>query len=236
MTELQDEILRLLSHFVKVCEENEIWYSLAYGTMLGAVRHNGFIPWDTDVDVYIQIKDVSKVRKVFSQNMPSNCVYMARGITPRYTSSHEILKSTQIVNACLDIYPLVGAPSNVKDQTRFTKKLYILRKILKSKYIDLKLCLPKNRVLVLMAKFVDVFLCDKKIEKIYQKYEHMYDYDEAEYVVAIVNYGKASNCVKKTVLLNTMKHQFESLSCNIPIDYDTYLTGIYGDYMTPRKY
>jgi phosphorylcholine metabolism protein LicD len=64
----------------------------------------------------------------------------------------------------------------------------------------------------------------------------MYNYDTSEYVVALANYGKASNCVKKSVMMNINKHQFENLSCNIPVDYDTYLTAVYGDYMTPRKY
>lgn len=236
MKDLQEENLRILSAFVSVCEENNIWYSLAYGTMLGAVRHNGFIPWDRDVDVYIKITDVPQIRKLFAENLPANCKYMARGITKKYTSTHEILQSTINENAHLDMYPLVGAPDNKEDQAKFTKNIFFLRKILKSKYVDIRLCLPKNRVMVLLAKFIDMFISDKKIEKIYSKYEHMYNYDTSEYVVALANYGKASNCVKKSVMMNINKHQFEHLSCNIPVDYDSYLTGMYGDYMTPRKY
>ena len=58
---LQTENLRILKEFIRICNENNIWYCLSAGTMLGAVRHNGFIPWDRDVDVYIKIKDVPKV-------------------------------------------------------------------------------------------------------------------------------------------------------------------------------
>lgn len=48
--------------------------------------------------------------------------------------------------------------------------------------------------------------------------------------------GKASNCVKKEILMDTEEHVFENLQCSIPKEYDTYLTQIYGDYMTPKKY
>ena len=89
---------------------------------------------------------------------------------------------------------------------------------------------------VRIAKCIDLFISDKKIEKIYQKLEHQYDFESSEYTMSIVNYGKSTNCVKKEVLMETMECTFEDLKCAIPKDYDTYLTQIYGDYMTPVKY
>ena len=94
----------------------------------------------------------------------------------------------------------------------------------------------KNRKFVRVAKILDFFISDKKIEKMYQKLEHQYEFDTAEYTMSIVNYGKNTNCVKKEVVLETMEAEFENLVCAIPKDYDTYLTQIYGDYMTPVKY
>lgn len=236
MDDLQKENLRLLAAFIERCEKYNIWYSLAYGTMLGAVRHNGFIPWDRDVDVYIWFPDVFKIRKVFEKDLPDNSRYLSRGITKRYTSTHELLESTDVKEAHLDIYPLVGAPNEEKKQSRFTRNIYYLRKILKSKHVDISMCLPKNRIMVCVAKFIDLFISDSTIEKIYKKYETMYDFETAEYIVALVNYGKASNCVKKLIFMDMTKHVFENLNCSIPKDYNTYLTSIYGDYMTPKKY
>lgn len=236
MDDLQKENLRLLKSFIERCETYNIWYSLAYGTMLGAVRHNGFIPWDRDVDVYIQLTDIPRVREIFEKDLPDNSRYLARGITKKYTSTHELLESTIVRGAHLDMYPLVGAPAEEKAQAKFTRNIFYLRKILKSKHIDISMCLPKNRNMVRIAKFIDLFISDSAIEKIYKKYETMYDYGTSEYVVALANYGKASNCVKKSVLMDTMKHVFEDLNCSIPKDYDSYLTRIYGDYMTPKKY
>lgn len=233
---LQQENLRLLSEFVKCCEANNIWYCLAYGTMLGAVRHKGFIPWDLDVDVYVLLKDVGRIRSYFAEHKLMDAKYFARGITPRYTRSHEVIESTANEDAHLDIYPLIGAPSDPEEQKKFAKKTYYARKILKSKYVDIKKCLPKNRKFVRIAKCIDAFISDKRIEKIYQKLEHQYEFDNSEYTMSIVNYGKSTNCVKKEVLMETMECTFENLKCAIPKDYDTYLTQIYGDYMTPVKY
>lgn len=236
MNLLQEENLRILGAFVEICKKHNIWYSLAYGTMLGAVRHNGMIPWDRDVDIYVQITDVPLIRDILDKELPPNCRYMKRGVTKGYSSSHELLESTRVTNAHLDIYPLVGAPSDPKLQESFTKRTYYLRKILKSKYVNIRHCLPKNRPMVLVAKVIDCFISDKRIEKIYSELENMYDYNSAEYVVSLANYGKASNCVKKEILMDTEEHVFENLQCSIPKEYDTYLTQIYGDYMTPKKY
>lgn len=236
MDVLQEENLRLLESFIQICNKHNIWYSLAYGTMLGAVRHNGMIPWDRDVDVYVRITDVPLLREIFEKELPVDCRYIKRGVTKRYSSSHELLESTVVRGAHLDMYPLVGAPKDVRAQEKFTKQTYYIRKVLKSKYVDLRQCLPKNRPMVLIAKFIDLFISDKTIERIYKKYEEMYDYNSAEYVVSLANYGKASNCVKKDIMNRTIMHEFEHLLCAIPQDYDIYLTQIYGDYMTPKKY
>ena len=51
--EIKQVELNLLLAFDKICKENNLRYSLAYGTLIGAVRHKGFIPWDDDIDVLI---------------------------------------------------------------------------------------------------------------------------------------------------------------------------------------
>ncbi len=233
---LQTENLRILKEFIRICNDNNIWYCLSAGTMLGAVRHDGFIPWDRDVDVYIKIKDVPKVRRIFAENLPDNCEYYGRGVSEGYTSTHELLQSKIVPEAHLDMYPLVGAPSVEQEQAKFTRKTYVLRKLFKSKHVKLGMCLPKNRPLVFVAKLIDLFISDKMIHKTYQRWEKAYPYDNAEFVIALANYGKASNCMRKELFDTLIEHKFETLSCKIPADYHTYLTRMYGDYMTPKRY
>ena len=57
LDEIQKMLLQVFKHFTTFCKENKIQYYAAYGTIIGAVRHNGFIPWDDDIDVFMKRKD-----------------------------------------------------------------------------------------------------------------------------------------------------------------------------------
>ena len=65
---IQNELLPLLKDFHEFCIEHEIQYSLAYGSLLGAVRHKGFIPWDDDVDVIVTRDNFMKIRQAIVEN------------------------------------------------------------------------------------------------------------------------------------------------------------------------
>ena len=65
---IKDVELMILKDFAKICDENDIEYYLIYGTQIGAIRHQGFIPWDDDVDVILFRKDYEKFLKVMEEN------------------------------------------------------------------------------------------------------------------------------------------------------------------------
>ena len=64
MTELQQKLLNMLSWFHDFCEKNNLKYYILYGTLLGAIRHKGFIPWDDDIDVGMPRDDYEKFLKI----------------------------------------------------------------------------------------------------------------------------------------------------------------------------
>ena len=61
LDEMKAVELEILKKFDSICKENGLEYSLAYGTMLGAIRHKGFIPWDDDIDVFMKREDYEKL-------------------------------------------------------------------------------------------------------------------------------------------------------------------------------
>ena len=61
LNEMKAVELGILKKFDSICKENNLEYSLAYGTMLGAIRHKGFIPWDDDIDVFMKREDYEKL-------------------------------------------------------------------------------------------------------------------------------------------------------------------------------
>ena len=64
LDEVKQVELEILEYVDKICKENNIQYSLAYGTMLGAVRHKGFIPWDDDIDILLKREEYEKLLRI----------------------------------------------------------------------------------------------------------------------------------------------------------------------------
>lgn len=65
--EVQALGLEILKYFTKMCDENGFVYYITYGTLIGAVRHKGFIPWDDDIDVWMSRKDYDKLIEKYSR-------------------------------------------------------------------------------------------------------------------------------------------------------------------------
>ena len=63
---LKEVQLEILDELDRICNENGLRYYLAYGSLLGAVRHNGFIPWDDDIDVMMPYNDMVKLEAIFN--------------------------------------------------------------------------------------------------------------------------------------------------------------------------
>lgn len=68
LREIQEIELEILKDFKRVCEKNSLSYSLGYGTLLGAIRHQGFIPWDDDIDVYMVRTDYEKLLDIYNKD------------------------------------------------------------------------------------------------------------------------------------------------------------------------
>ena len=75
---VQEKEVEILSEFDRLCKKHNIKYTLAGGTMLGAIRHKGFIPWDDDIDVYVLRNDFLKIRKIFPKELSSNFFYQCQ--------------------------------------------------------------------------------------------------------------------------------------------------------------
>ena len=79
-------LLEILADFDRVCRENGIKYSIAYGTLLGAVRHRGFIPWDDDVDVLVLREDYEKLRKILGEELEEGHRFICCEDEKRFTA------------------------------------------------------------------------------------------------------------------------------------------------------
>ena len=224
---LQLELLRELSAF---CEQHQITYFIAYGTLLGAVRHGGFIPWDDDVDVMMPHTDFErfaalykgdKFKVVFCKFEKEFGYSFGRFVN---TETYSLYGKQKSYGVNLDIYPMYGCPDSSQQQQQHLKRYWRLVVIsnflirVRSKLARMGLW-PKKT----FAFYINNFILRKQVQQLekypYRQGDSFYlnSGDRAIYPKSLV----AEKCLLK----------FEDLQVAAPLKYDELLTLHYGDYM-----
>jgi lipopolysaccharide cholinephosphotransferase len=242
LREIQLFELKMLKDVAKVCEENDIQYFLSSGTLLGAVRHGGFIPWDDDIDVYMPLPDYRKFLKIgqklldesygniyFVQNYRTEKNYheMWTQIRTNNTTSMPVSCKKYDIHfgMCLDIFPLVGCSNDLKKQEKQKKALQLNRLLLADKYI-IAVNQPmtwKMKVLYTIPRSIRRWICKLNERRF------MLDLDSHDYAVTV--WYKIPAVYPKDVFSKTIRIKFEDDEFDTMIEYDQYLTILYGDYM-----
>ena len=130
MQQIESDILRSFSMY---CEENGLRYYAAYGTLLGAIRHKGFIPWDDDVDVMMPRKDYEQLiggnnniegrYSIISRKNKADFPYAFAKCIDNYTEMEEMTYRFGKIGVYIDIFPLDGMSNNaIKRTMHFWKK------------------------------------------------------------------------------------------------------------------
>ena len=232
----------ILKHVSKFCEDNDIKYFLSGGTLLGAVRHKGYIPWDDDIDIMLLRKDYDKFIKLFNVNSNKYKVFSndTDKLYPfpfaKVSDLNTLLKENTNIKYPLginiDVFPLDILPDNEYESIKFYRKVKVLKKI----YILKSLKFKKDRTFIkkaiqcfayIVLKPISVESIVKKICKISIKY----NMKDSRYIGCVVwGYGMKER-MNKGVFNETIKVEFEGDMYNAPIGYDEYLRSLYGDYM-----
>lgn len=240
LREIQLFELQMLKDVVKVCDDNNIEYMLSSGTLLGAVRHGGFIPWDDDIDLYMTLHNYNRFLKIgqkelgnkyFVQNYKTEKNYNEfwTQIRANNTTSMPIKCKDLDIHwgMCIDIFPLVGVSKDNAKAEKQRKALLWNRKLLADKYIKAvgESISAKMKILYLLPRWFRRWLCSVNERKF------MLDIEKEEYCASIWY-----DIVKKypvEIFKEYSKIQFEDAKFTTVSKYDEYLTLLYGDYMTP---
>lgn len=178
----QMRMLEILDVFVDICNKHKINYWLACGTLLGARRHGGFIPWDDDLDVYVMQRDYNKLLSILQKELPEQFKLQARGTDKNYWHYHTKIRDTkscfhykskkgdnlQYKGIFIDIFPIEPLPSvgfkKVIDNFLFSEIHFITAKSLyhKIKYKLMLSFLPIIRVLIMLTRFYYKHIGSKK--------------------------------------------------------------------------
>ena len=240
LEETKKEVLKLIKIFDEVCTKYDIKYTMTAGSVLGAVRHKGFIPWDYDMDVVVPITQFDFLREKLLERIKSedNLVLHMWDKEKKYYEVVDRLSLKNIPHQLLhvDIFPLIGAPSTLKKQKRFADLCFYSYRLLRCKNCDTKYSKPSHVRKIKILKFFTKIIPDKIIIRWYKKLQNKYPFDDSEYVYVLASGYGIDELVKKDVFLDTKRVKFEDTKLNIPKKSKYYLTRIYGeDYMVPKK-
>ena len=248
IADLQDEMLDILKYTIDVCEKNGLTYWVVAGTLLGAVRHGGFIPWDDDLDIHMPRKDYEKLWKLLRRERSGR--YVLCRTTKNRNYHHRVMQmvdtgTTFIHTRCvdediehgvyIDIIPLDVCPENKFDQMlqMFFASVFSIYNIQ---------CKPEyngNRIMAIITEILLRLIPGKnlryKIWKAAEKHMVKYCYDEnyasSKYVKVITSTMKELRHPFLKEWFGDRKMQFEDIEVNVPSNAEAYLTAMYGDYM-----
>ena len=247
---LQKTCTDILFEFDKVCRTHGLTYYLAYGTLLGAVRHQGFIPWDDDVDLWMPRKDMQFIIDNFDDLFKKPYIinhYQKPGFTtnsfvlrvcnPRVKIKRKVGGENRLFDSFISIFPICGLPKNLVRQRLFAIKanlLYIKLRFIRSTnngYGEVHRSFTEKCGLFLNHLFnvgkgrsiVDAVM---KIDKMLSKYP----YDNTN-KVGIHSFCYDPFIYDVSIFGTPAELLFDGRELYAPSDYDKILRICYGDYM-----
>lgn len=245
LSDIQTVSLEILKEFDRFCKENDLQYSLAYGTLLGAVRHKGFIPWDDDIDVMMPKTDYDKFIKLYQDSEKYMCfAYEKNNCLLAYARLAEMNRTVVRTSApwndresgvWIDVFPIVGVEDDKESYLHTAKLAYSLwRKIVRSRQAMGHLSTHRSFMwnLKRIAIKIIYWRCLPKYLKKLMVIINRFDYNSSRYVsnMSHLLYAKRS-FFPKQMFDDYVELPFGVDKFRCIKDYDKFLTMIYNDYM-----
>lgn len=234
--EIKKREIDIISEIDKFCRNNNIRYSIIGGTLIGAVRHQGFIPWDDDIDIAMTRENYEKFNKLYKSNKYKILTYQS---TPNYYYSYikvvdkntvifeKNLKNFEDNGIFIDIFPIDKVQENLKE----IKRINIIGKIrniavtnketIKNKKILQKILYP-------ILKNINVQKLCKYMDKIAQKNEKQ---NLMMCGTIVAGSSNEKNIVPIELFEDYVDLKFENLNLMAVKNYDKFLRIIFGEYM-----
>jgi lipopolysaccharide cholinephosphotransferase len=250
--ELQLIELEILKTILDIFAKNNLTYFILGGTLLGAIRHKGFIPWDDDIDIGLPRNDYERFLEIAQNNFPPYFRlktfkdnkeyknYETRVEDLRYEIKRDDAEKIITTYIWIDIFPLDGIPGTIVKKQWHMFRLLFGRLLLQYSKIDHGINIKKKRgmfekILILFGKkLTKVIKFDSKrrlyhIDKLLKKYTYEHSY----YLVNFMGAYTFKEMFPKEYYKKGVKYEFEGFELNGPVEYDKVLKQLYGEYMKP---
>ena len=241
MNEIQIKLVEMLKWFHEYCDKENLRYYALGGTMLGAMRHKGFIPWDDDIDIGMPRKDYERLQDVFDNN--ANQRYMLE--TPstdkkdfcypyvklfdKETTLVENQKYKIVRGLYLDIFPLDGLGNNIETAKRIYKTIEHNRNLLllKTSGIRKGRSFAKNAAICL---FKIIPINEKKLLRRVANPNNIQDYDSSVIGGNTLGAWRWKEIMPINHMGTPTLYQFENIEIYGAENADAYLSHLYGDW------
>ena len=243
--------LDLLKEFDRVCRKHGITYSISSGTMLGAIRHKGFIPWDDDADISMLREEYNKFKTVANELDSDICFFQDHDTDHEYRWGYAKLRrtGTQYIRIgqehlkCktgifVDIFPLDDVPNSKIGRVLQRERCFVTRKLVYSEVGRLSANeTPFMRLIYSLLAKVPIEYAFSRLKKYSRKSRN--DTPNVVRTLAFDALGKNAKKLPEAMrfgrpkrwFLDVSEYEFEGIKLFGPRDYDEYLTFKYGDYM-----
>lgn len=238
-------LLGILVELDRVCNQHGLRYFLTGGSMIGAVRHKGMIPWDDDIDVAMPRDDYERLKLIANEAFDKDFELIHTGNNDSYfwrfaklchkkTTLVEIEYPFCIEGVFVDVFPLDGLPDNMADRikhyNRYDKRLRELCLLYQPpKQISFKT--PRRFLSSLKSKFYHMVYSYAKLVDRCESVAKKFSYEESNYIVNFAGIYGIKEITQKKFFSDYILMDFEGYKLRVPIGYDGYLTGVYGNYM-----
>lgn len=246
MNDIQKKILEIFKIVAQLCDENNIHYFAIGGSCIGAVRHNGFIPWDDDIDIAIPIEEFDNFLKIMEKKLPNNLKIRSASrvkhfsnmfvkiidINTTFIEQEEYEFIDAYKGVFVDIMPISGIPENKLKQRYFSLKLrilsffnYLIRYPRKNMQNNLK------KILWDLAFFIRKNVSYKYFSDKYYEVLKNYPFYTSKYIGYVWVKLEENLIFEQEYFKERIKIPFEDIEMFCPKGWHEYLTKQFGDYM-----
>ena len=240
---LHKEGLEILKEIDRVCQKYDIPYFLCGGTLIGVMRHKGFIPWDDDIDVGMLRKDYEKFQKCFIKEHSKEYFLQSIETEPDYWLSFMKIRknNTTFIEGItadldihhgiyVDIFPFDEVPDNGFDK-KLKLRAMLIKVIKDTIYVKKKLIKYSETRRTIFCRLFSIFSV-KKLFKIQKKLMTKYENKGYKHCICYIGtYPTSREYIAKDTIYPVKKGLFEKEEFSIPNTPEVYLTNLYGDFM-----